>query len=63
MNRREFLKSGIAAALLLLVKPWKLIQKVVPQTVLHAQAREGLYPGKVKILNREVILQSSPFAG
>ncbi len=62
MNRREFLKSGIAV-LLLLMRPWKLIQRGVPKTVLHAQAGERLYPGKVKILSREVVLQSSPFAG
>lgn len=63
MNRREFLKTGIAAVLLLLLKPWKLIQGVAVKTFIYAKAGEGLYPGKVKILSREAVLQSSRFAG
>lgn len=63
MTRREFLKLGILSVILFLVKPWKLIQNFVPKAFLYAQPGKMFYPGKVKNLNRESLLQSSPYAG
>ena len=63
MTRREFLKSGIIAVFLLLLKPWKLVQSFVPKVFLYAQTGKELYPGKEKIFIRETILQPSSYAG
>ena len=63
MIRREFLKLGFAALILLLVKPWKLIVKLAPKPFLYAQTGKAIYPGKEKIFNREGMLQPSAYAG